>query len=139
MTETKERPAPLLASWVKAIDLIGGTMEVTLLVRGARVTGQVIPALEYMRGVQAEMVAGDSLSVSTRQVIGGFWKDVLTQIPDPSGTPEQQETWSEKWDPSCVHLRDAAIGDAPERMPFFRVRLLSIDGFAIGKISPPET
>lgn len=132
----------LLARIVDQANSFGLEQGVTLSLGGTMITGTIIAHTTYF-AESAENVAhwringenGDTL----RQKLVDFYNDWGAKFAKQAGAPEDEEAPV----PGYIHLRNARFlvpgGYIPsEGGMLWRGRLTSVDGFALGDITPPR-
>lgn len=116
----------------------GASMGITLVVRGAVISGTLISGQEYLTKVGGDIKQGMASEGSEwmLDLLGGTFEKVAAQLYDAPGDEGGDVTDGL---PSFIHLKDARIF-TPGQDPFpqagmwWRGRLGQVDGFTVGML-----
>jgi hypothetical protein len=135
-------PDHALGELVRLADEVGLTLPVTLWVRGAVLSGTLVGAREHLARVREQ-----TQRVPVPPALAPILDEVLVAVrdayPDPRGAPaDEPDDELEEGLPAYVHLADAryhlpGAPPIPSDGPglWWRGRLASVDGFALGGLS----
>ncbi|SFF67178.1 hypothetical protein SAMN05216353_10530 [Halobacillus alkaliphilus] len=116
----------LLMTYVKAANQHGFSLDITLNINGALVTGTTVSAQKYLDSASQSFEGGNDVS-----------KQISEKLSEASQNAEDQN----QEDVSYIHLKNAQVynGDSSptpaEGQFFWRGRMDQVDGFFLGRIA----
>jgi hypothetical protein len=128
-------------------------MGITLMVKGAILTGTLVGEREYLRRVNDmfKRMARETLTKPTKEDLAsideafGFDELIEDDYPEPGEENEEENTESSVQEASPIrhlHLKDPVIiypgstlSFMDSALPILRIRLATIDGWMLGRIS----
>ncbi|MBH0230841.1 gas vesicle accessory protein GvpU [Halobacillus yeomjeoni] len=119
----------LLLTYVKAANQKDFSIDLTLNVNGALVTGTTVSASKYLQSLSESLEEGDEVS-----------KAISEKLAEASQSAEERD----QEDVRFVHLKNAQVynGDAqptPSEEEFYwRGKVEEVDGFFLGKIDAKD-
>lgn len=109
-----------------------GAISVTFTVKGALVTGTLISRLAWVKDQVASLPPqAKNLGEFIDALTDGVWKNEL----DRKAKREAENRPSRARE--FIHMRDVTVhaGDAHFTLPYYRLRIESVDGWTIGTVS----
>ncbi len=149
--EAAKEPGPVILDWYlqALVSLVNRTecpFPITLNVRGALISGEMVSGKAYFGAVKEEFSSAFPEGETKAAIAEWYGQFQEIYREEPSGEAASEEEAASRLFPTFIHLRNARIftaGQQPipmNRGLWWRGRIESVDGFAHGSLAtgPPR-